>query len=334
MNSSTDFQALLVKAESPSGEIDTCTADIDMWPTGEVVIQAAYSSLNYKDAMACQGHRGIIKQLPHVPGIDVAGIVIQSDSGDWPVGTPVVVTGYDLGQRSFGGWSQFVRVPAQWIVPLPDGLTLRESMILGTAGFTAAQCVRALQRNNCHVDSGPVVVTGATGGVGCLAVAMLDRLGYEVAAVTGKQERADWLRQIGASEVLDRDDIQGPAERPLLSAKWAGGVDTVGGELLTSILKSTCYGGTVTACGLVAGSDLNMTLYPYLLRGVSLCGVASADCPMETRLAIWRQLAGELKPETLDLIAEEVGFSQMQSKVISMLDGQATGRVVLNIPQP
>lgn len=327
---STDqINALTVTEANEHPALETRGHTIDAWPDGEVTIEVHYSSLNYKDAMACQGHKGIIRSLPHVPGIDAAGVVLQSNSPDFQSGDEVVVTGYDLGQGSFGAWSQRIRVPADWIVQRPAALTSLESMSLGTAGFTAAQCVMAIERNGVTASAGPIVVTGATGGVGCLAIAMLAKLGFEVFAVTGKSEQTDWLKEIGAAEVIQRDEVLGDNKRPMLSARWAGGIDTVGGDILTSIIKSTRYGGAVTTCGLVAGSDLEMTLYPFLLRGVSLCGIASADCPMDSRLEIWQRLATDLKPDSLPTIARVVQFEQMQSEVEKILDGQMVGRVVL-----
>ncbi|HBE67376.1 MAG TPA: oxidoreductase [Planctomycetaceae bacterium] len=329
MNTTEQFSALTITEANERPSLQVRQQTIDAWPAGDVTIEVHYSSLNYKDAMACQGHKGIIRSIPHVPGIDATGVVLHSDSPEFRTGEEVVVTGYDLGQGSFGAWSERIRVPAEWVVQRPETLSALDSMSLGTAGFTAAQCVVALERNGVEPGGGPILVTGATGGVGCLATAMLAKLGFEVVAVTGKSERSDWLIQIGASEVVPRDEILGDPKRPILSARWAGGVDTVGGDILTSIVKSTRYGGAVTTCGLVAGSDLEMTLYPFLLRGVSLCGIASADCPMDARLEIWQRLATDLKPDNLDIISRVIRFEEMQSEVEKILDGQIVGRVVL-----
>lgn len=298
--------------------------------TGDVTIEVAYSSLNYKDALAYQAHRGVVKQLPHIPGIDASGTVVDSNSSEFQVGDQVVVTGNDLGQGSWGGWSELIRVPSEWIVALPENLTLRQAMIYGTAGFTAAQSVMALQRNEVEPASGEIVVTGASGGVGSMAVRILAHLGYDVVAVTGKPEQHDFLLACGAKRILNRSALADDSNRPLLSATWGGAIDTVGGPLLQSLLRSVKYGGCVTACGLVAGADLSLTVYPFLLRGVTLCGIASADCPMDKRREIWRLLAGPWNPANVESMVTEIGLEQLPEQVARILAGQIAGRVVVN----
>jgi acrylyl-CoA reductase (NADPH) len=330
------FRCLLVDKSTTTAVSSTTIGKIislpsEQLPAGDVTIRSAYSSLNYKDALAYQGHRGIVKQLPHVPGIDVAGVVVESSDERFNLGDPVIVTGYELGQSRWGGWAELVRVPADWIVPLPSGLSLREAMIIGTAGFTAAQSVLALQRNEVEPSSGEVVVTGATGGVGSIAVRLLAHLGYEVVAITGKADQQQSLIQLGAKRALARSEILDVSERPLLSARWAGAVDTVGGDLLTSLLRSTRYGGCVTACGLVAGAELSMTVYPFLLRGVSLCGIASADCPAAKRQRIWELLAGNWKPGNLEEYVTEVQLEQLPREIDKISAGQLVGRVIVKI---
>lgn len=310
-------------------ERSSATKDASSHSSGEVTIEVAYSSLNYKDAMAYQAHRGVVKQLPHIPGIDAAGTVVESQSSDYRVGDQVVVTGNDLGQGAWGGWSQLIRVPAEWIVALPENLTLRQAMIYGTAGFTAAQSVMALQRNEVAPAAGEIVVTGASGGVGSLAVRILAHLGYDVVAVTGKPEQHASLLACGAKRVLDRSAVADDSKRPLLSATWAGAIDTVGGPVLQSLLRATKYGGCVTACGLVAGAELSMTVYPFLLRGVTLCGIASADCPLAKRKEIWQLLAGPWKPANLESMVSEVGLEQLPEQVERILAGQNVGRVLV-----
>lgn len=300
-------------------------------PAGEVLLRVGYSALNYKDALAYQGHPGVVKHLPHVPGIDAAGTVLASSDPRLSVGQEVIVTGYELGQSVWGGWSELIRVPAAWVIPLPEGLSLREAMIYGTAGFTAAQSVMALQRNDVAADSGEVVVTGATGGVGSLAVRLLAHLGYRVVAVTGKRDQHAELLQLGAHRVLSRDEVCDASERPLLSARWAGAVDTVGGELLNGLLRATHYGGCVTACGLVAGPQLDLTVYPFLLRGISLCGVASADCPAGKRHKIWDLLAGQWKLPNLSQWVTEVGLEELPGQVERISRGQVVGRVIVGL---
>lgn len=298
-------------------------------PEGEVTIEVAWSSLNYKDALAAAGHRGVIKRLPHVPGIDAAGFVVDSKVPEFRVGQAVLVTGYDLGQGHWGGWAEKIRVPADWIVPLPTGLSLRETMIYGTAGFTAAQCVAALQSRHLMPSAGEFVVTGASGGVGSLAVRLLLNLGYRVVAVTGKPECREQLNAWGVEQVLDRADFVDDPSRPMFSSRWAGGIDTVGGAPLVRMIKETRYGGAVAACGLVAGADLNMTLYPFLLRGVALCGVASADCPYAKRLEIWQLLAGPWKPLNLDDWVTDVTLEGLPEMIEKIRAGQVIGRVIV-----
>jgi len=300
-------------------------------PDGDVVIRVAWSSLNYKDALAALGHPGVARKLPHVPGIDAAGYVVHSDADPFVPGRPVLVTGYELGAGRWGGWSSHIRVPADWVVPLPDGLTLRESMVLGTAGFTAAMSVAALAAHGISPDSGPIAVTGATGGVGCLAVSMLSRLGYHVAAVTGKADRKAWLADLGAREILARSDVLDTTPRALLSARWAGAVDTVGGPVLATLVRSTKVDGCVAACGLVGGADLALTVYPFLLRGVHLAGIDSALCPYAKRRALWRHLAGDWKPRDLDRLATDVVLDDVGPRIDAILAGRIAGRTVIRV---
>ncbi|HWL07131.1 MAG TPA: oxidoreductase [Planctomicrobium sp.] len=300
-------------------------------PPGDVLVRVRYSSLNYKDAMAATGNRAIAKSFPHVPGIDAAGIVQESTDPRFSPGMPVIVTGHELGVERWGGWSDFIRVPADWIVPLPQGLTLEESMIIGTAGFTAAQCVMALQHQNVTSDSGPVVVTGATGGVGSLAVMLLAQLGYHVVAVTGKSEQSSWLKTLGAKEIAGRDLFDDPKNRPLLSTKFAGGIDTVGGSILTNLCKMISHRGCVACCGVTAGAELGLTVYPFILRGLTLAGIDSAWCPDDLRADIWNKLAGPWKPQGLHTIKRVVPLAQMNNEVQKILNGNNVGRVVVQV---
>lgn len=301
-------------------------------PAGDLLIRVAYSSLNYKDAMAATGHPGIVKSFPHVPGIDAAGTVVESSSSEFRVGDSVIVTGYELGAEQWGGWAEFVRVPSEWAIPLPSGLSLRESMIYGTAGFTAALSVRALLHNNIVPQSGEILVSGASGGVGSITVALLAKLGYSVVAVSGKPEKSSWLEQLGAARVVGRETVVEESSRPLLSARWAAAVDTVGGNTLATILRSTKRGGCVTCCGLVGGVELPLTVYPFILRGVTLAGIDSAWSPRENRREIWGLLAGQWKLADLDQMAEEIEIRQVDKPVEQMLSGRHSGRgvVVLN----
>lgn len=329
--SNEHFSAYLVEdtADGVRGSLQRLPSE--RLPAGDVLIRVQWSSLNYKDALAATGHPGVVRQLPHVPGIDAAGIVESSSSSDYQAGDRVLVTGYELGQSHWGAWAEYVRVPSSWIVPQPPGLTAREAMILGTAGFTAAQCVMAIQRNEVGPEMGEVVVTGATGGVGSLSVRLLAKLGYRVVAVTGKKDWHEQLRRWGAARVMDRSEVCDTSERPMLRGQWAGGVDTVGGVTLATLLRSTRYGGCIAACGLVGGAELQMSVYPFLLRGVTLAGVASADCPYPRRLEIWNKLAGEWRLSELDSQVTEVPLDDVDREVRRILNGEQVGRVIVRI---
>ncbi|QDU28397.1 putative acrylyl-CoA reductase AcuI [Anatilimnocola aggregata] len=308
-----------------------CSLPFDALGADEVLVRVEYSSLNYKDALAAGGHPGVVRTLPHVPGIDAAGIVEASTNPRFLPGQSVVITGNDLGAGHWGGWSQFVRIPADWIVPLPAGLSLKETMILGTAGFTAAQCVQALITNGIAPDAGEVVVTGATGGVGSLAVKLLAQLGYQVVAVTGKSQLASTLQSWGAKQVIGRDEVLNATTKPLLSARWAAAVDTVGGQTLTTIVRQLRDYGVVAACGLVGGTELSLSVHPFLLRGVILAGIASAALPYDRRLRIWEQLAGPWRMSDLNLLATEVSLSELEEKIQQILRGEIVGRTIVKI---
>ncbi|MEM6798160.1 MAG: acryloyl-CoA reductase [Planctomycetota bacterium] len=297
-------------------------------PAGEVQIEVARSSMNYKDAMACQGHPGVVGKLPHVPGIDCVGSVVVSQVDSFAPGQRVLVTGYDLGSGAWGGYSRRVRVPAEWVVPLPKELSADQAMIYGTAGFTAAQAVMALLRSGASPDDGPLLVTGASGGVGIFAVGILAKLGFEVVAMSGKQDMVGKLDAIGASRVIGRDDLV-TGSRPLLKSEWAGGVDTVGGETLASLLRSTGYRGCVAACGLVGGADLPLTVYPFILRGVTLAGIDSAKCPREPRLEVWRQLAGPWRVELPPELVSTISLDGVAERAALLLAGEARGRTLV-----
>ena len=328
------FPCLMVR-RNDAGAV-TCGIEqlaVDDLPPGEVLIQVSASSLNYKDALACRAHEGIVRSLPHVPGIDAAGRVVKSTASDYCPSDPVLVTGYDLGSAAWGGYSAFIRVPAEWIVRLPADLTPDNAMTYGTAGFTAAQCVERIVNHGITPGDGEIVVTGATGGVGSLAVALLAKLGYTVAAVTGKPEQAALLRELGATSILARDEVNDATDRPLLKGRWAAAVDTVGGNVLATLVRTVAYRGCVTACGLVAGDQLPLTVYPFLLRGVTLYGIDSAKCPREPRLEIWRRLATEWKLEHLERLRQEITLGQVPAAVDAMLAGTLHGRTLVR-PTP
>ena len=298
-------------------------------PAGDVLIRVIWSSLNYKDALSATGNPGVTRKYPHIPGIDAAGTVVDSRVAEIHAGDEVLVTGYDMGQNTWGGFSEYIRVPAGWVVPLPAGLTLRESMIYGTAGFTAAQCVAALRRAGIEPESGKILVTGASGGVGSLAVALLAKLGYQVVASSGKPSAHDLLKLAGAAEIVSREELRDASEKPLLPARWAGAVDTVGGDTLATVVRSLERGGCVAACGLVGGTALKLTVFPFLLRGVELAGIDSAECPMAARRALWQHLASDWRPACLERLAVEVGFADLPGKIEQILAGQIAGRVLV-----
>jgi acrylyl-CoA reductase (NADPH) len=300
-------------------------------PQGEVVIKVAYSSLNYKDALSASGNPGVTKIYPHVPGIDAAGVVVASKSDQFKVNDKVLVTGYDLGANTDGGYAEYIRVPADWIVPLPEKLTLKESMIYGTAGFTAAICVAQLQRNDVRPEQGEVVVSGASGGVGCIAVTILAKEGFHVVASTGKADAHDFLKILGATRVIGREEVNDQSGRPMLKSIWAGAVDTVGGNTLSTIVKSTKVQGSVAACGVVAGPKLDLTVFPFILRGVNLLGADSALWQMEPRRKLWHRLATDWKIDNLELISQTIRLEELDGYVAKILKGQIRGRTVVEI---
>jgi NADPH2:quinone reductase len=298
---------------------------------GQVLIRARWSSVNYKDALAATGAGKIMKTLPLTGGIDVAGTVAASRDARYKEGDAVLVTGYGLGVEVDGGFAEYVKVPADWVVPLPAGLTDFQAMALGTAGFTAGLAILRMEQNGLMPGQGPVVVTGATGGVGSLAVDMLAGLGYRVTALSGKADRADYLKGLGAVEILDRHGLE-MGERPLEKSQWAGAVDTVGGKTLAWLTRTMAYRGVIAACGLAGGMELNTTVMPFILRGVSLLGIDSVACPMAQRLEVWRRLATDLKPRHLESgIARTVALAQLPGVFQGFLDGTVTGRIVVDL---
>ena len=305
---------------------------IEDLPAGEVLIKVRYSSLNYKDALSASGNKGVTRRYPHTPGIDAAGTVVESSKLALQPGDQVLVTGFDLGMNTAGGYEEYIRVPASWVVPLPTGLNLRESMIYGTAGFTAALSCSQLIESGVTPDQGPVLVTGATGGVGSIAVAILAKSGYEVAAVTTKLNEAPYLQQIGAKEIISAADADDQSSRPLLKPRWAGVVDTVGGNILSTAIKATRYGGTITCCGNVTSGELHTSIYPFILNGISLMGIDSVNCPVEQRLRIWNKLASDWKLDHLEAITTELpGLEALDERIALILKGKHRGRNIVRI---
>ncbi len=306
-------------------------ATIDELSPGEVVIKAAYSSVNYKDALAATGAGRILRRFPLIGGIDVAGTVESSADPRVRAGDAVIVTGYDLGVAHDGGYAGYVRVPADWVVPMPDGMSAFEAMTYGTAGFTAALAVLRLERNGMRPGQGPVVVTGATGGVGSVAVAILGRLGYDVAAITGKDDAHEYLRGLGAATIVPRAGLE-MGTKPLEKAQWAGAVDAVGGEMLAWLTRTTNYWGSIASTGLTGGVELHTTVMPFILRGVSLIGVDSVMCPQEVRREAWQRLAGDMKPvAALAAIPREIALDDLAEAFRTLLDGRARGRYVVRL---
>ena len=330
MDTSTRFKALVVEKMDDGQFVRTIRErSINDLPTGDLVVRVSYSSLNYKDALSATGHPGVTRQFPHTPGIDAAGEVVSCASGAFAAGDKVIITGYDLGMETDGGWGEFIRISTEWAVRLPAGLTLREGMALGTAGFTAALSVLKLERAGVTPSDGEILVTGATGGVGAIAVAILARAGYRVVASTGKSSDETFLRNLGAAEIITRDQVTAGSERPMMKERWAGCVDVVGGDTLAAAIKSTRYGGAVTCCGLVGSTELPINVFPFILRGVSLIGIDSAQCPADARRQVWKRLAGEWKPERLLEMVTEVPLEGLEEKIQAMLRGGSRGRVVL-----
>jgi NADPH2:quinone reductase len=303
---------------------------LDELSAGEVLVKAEYSSVNYKDALAATGAGKILRRFPMTAGIDVSGTVESSSDSRFKAGQPVVVTGYDLGVNHDGGYAEYVRVPAGWVVPIPAGLTMFDVMAIGTAGFTSALSVLELERNGLNAGAGPVIVTGATGGVGSLAVRILAARGYQVTALTGKNDQRDFLRTLGASEVLLRGELQ-MGTKPLEKMLWAGAVDPVGGETLAWLTRTMMYGGAIANSGLTGGTDLRTTVLPFILRGVKLLGIDSVMCPMPTRLEVWRRLAGDLTGDQLLTVAHEVALDDLPGVFPQLLEGKARGRTVVKI---
>ncbi|WP_372724622.1 YhdH/YhfP family quinone oxidoreductase [Novipirellula sp.] len=323
-NESGEVSASL--AEQPTSILDAAETT-----SPRIRIQVEYSSLNYKDALAATGNPGIVRKFPHIPGIDAVGRVMQSEDDSFQPGDAVIVTGNQLGVTHFGAWAEQIDVPSSWAVPLLDTLTPLQAMALGTAGFTAAQCVDALIDHGVAPESGPVVVTGATGGVASLAISLLLKLGYTVTAVTGKESEHANLKQRGVDTVLSRSEFVDESNRPLLSAAYAGAVDSVGGKMLETLLRSTSYRGCIAACGLTGGNELHTTVFPFLLRGITLCGIDSAMCPMPERKKIWQRLAGQWKLDDLDSLTQIYSMDQLASLVETILAGKMVGRAVVQI---
>lgn len=326
------FKALQTRETEQGGfETRVIERQLDELPAGEVLIRVHYSSLNYKDALSASGNRGVTRTYPHTPGIDAAGVVAESSVGEFAEGDEVIVTGYDLGMNTAGGYGQYIRVPAAWVIKRPHGLSLRDAMILGTAGLTAALCLDKLEQAGLEPGAGPVLVSGASGGVGSLAVALLSSLGYQVTAATGKAEQADFLRRLGAQDIVDRTALQAGTEKPLLKEQWAGAIDTVGGDILFNIVKSLRRGASVACCGLTAGVQFQASVLPFILRGVNLLGVDSVEIPLVVKASMWDKLSVQWRLHNLDKLTEEVSLDTLPGALERILAGGQTGRVLVRL---
>lgn len=332
------FKAMVVR--EGEGKVFTRsieTRSIKELPPGDVLVKVLYSSVNYKDALSASGNRGVTRNFPHTPGIDAAGIVAESTIADFSKGDEVLVTGYDLGMNTSGGFAEYIRVPASWVVRLPARLTMKDSMIYGTAGFTAALSVLKLTEAGVKPGEGEVLVTGASGGVGSIALRILAKLGYTLVAAAGMMDESDYqqaaeeLKKLGAARVIPAAEVDDTSGKLMLKEKWRGVVDTVGGSVLSTVVKETRYLGVVTTCGNVGGHELNLNVYPFILRGVSLIGVDSVECPMGVRLAVWAKLAGEWKPADLQALTSEISLGELEQRIQLLLAKKSKGRAVLKI---
>ena len=298
---------------------------------GEVLIKVQYSSVNYKDALSASGNRGVTRSFPHTPGIDAAGTVVSDASGQFSEGVEVVVFGYDLGMNTCGGYGEYIRVPAAWVLIKPENLSFEDSMRWGTAGFTAALSVEKLLKADVKPDAGKIIVTGATGGVGSVAVALLAKLGFEVVAVTGKAAAKDWLLSLGASEVLDRADLLPMAKKPMTRPLYQAGVDTCGGDMIAAVLPQLNYGGALTTCGMVAGADFSASVFPFIIRGIDLLGVDSVEIPQTHKQLLIKKVADEWQLPTLADFTKTIGRSELSSVLADVLAGKGQGRYLLDL---
>ena len=324
------FKAVLIEKTDGGQTIGFTDFDEANLMDGDVTVRVEWSCVNYKDGLAVTGKAPVVRRFPMIPGIDFSGTVESSSHPEWKKGDPVVLDGYGLGETHFGGWAEKARVKAEWLVPLPKGISTREAMAIGTAGFTAMRAAMALERHGVKPEHGPVVVTGAAGGLGSIAVAVLAQLGFQVVASTGRAGEAAYLKSLGAAEVIERAEFTGPV-KPLAKERFAGGIDSVGSTTLANLLSMTRYNGAVAACGLAAGMDLPTTVAPFILRGVSLLGIDSVQCPQGPRREVWRRLAVDLDRAKLAAITTEVPFTGILETARAILAGKVRGRTVVRI---
>lgn len=325
------FNALVSSEFDKEFSLEIKERDLEELPEGEILIRVNFSSLNYKDALSATGNKGVSRNYPHTPGIDVAGIVKSSSVAEFSEGEEVIVTGYDLGMNTSGGFSEFVRVPKDWVIKKPESLTLSESMALGTAGLTAGLCVRRLINHGITPEMGKLFVTGATGGVGIISLMLLSKLGYEVSAITGKKESEQMLKNYGAKEIMMRDQFDEPLKSPLQKSIFIGGVDAVGGKVLSNLLTFTGQRAAIACCGMVNGAELNTSIFPFILRGVTLFGVDSAETEIEVKEEIWNNFSDTWKLKNLEDEIKEISLSELPSEIDTILKGKQIGRVRVKI---
>ena len=326
-----EFKALVLTEQDGKVVPGFETRRIAELPPGDVLVRVEWSTLNYKDGMILNGIGRLVRSYPHIPGVDFAGTVEESANPAWRKGDPVVLTGWRVGEQRWGGYAQYARVPAEWLVRVPAPMTTKQAMAIGTAGFTAMLAVMALEQHGLDPDRGEVLVTGAAGGVGSVAVAILAKLGYRVVGSSGRPETQDFLKSLGAAEIIDRAALATPSTRPLQAERWAGAIDAVGGTTLGTLLTQMKYRGAVAACGLAGGSELNTTVIPFLLRGINLLGIDSVMSPLPERQEAWRRLAEDLPMDLLDSLTETIPFAALPDYAGRILKGQTRGRVVVDI---
>jgi putative YhdH/YhfP family quinone oxidoreductase len=326
------YRAIVVDKQGDAFTVATKELSESDLPAGEVTIRVEWSSINYKDGLALSPNGRVLRSYPMVPGVDLAGTVAESSDSRFSSGDKVVVTGYDVGVAHPGGFAELARIPADWVMPLPEGLTTKEAMALGTAGMTAAMSVEALEHNGLRPDQGTVIVTGSTGGVGSTAVSMLAQLGYTVAGSTGKATEHDFLRSLGATEILSREDVSAESNRPMETERWAGAVDPVGGATTAYLIRTMKYGSSIALSGLTGGNAVPTTVFPFILRGVSLLGIDSVFCPMPKRQHVWARMGRDLKPRgLLDSIAVETDLDGVAAVCADILGGKVKGRTLVRL---
>jgi acrylyl-CoA reductase (NADPH) len=324
------MKAILITKEDDNYQANLTDITEEQLPEGNVTVKVDYSTINYKEGLAITGKSPVVRKFPLVPGIDLSGTVEVSTHADYKAGDKVVLNGWGVGEVHSGGLAEKARLNGDWLVPLPDAFSSKQAMAIGTAGYTAMLCVMALEKNGVQPEDGEILVTGAAGGVGSVAISILSKLGYTVIASTGRPEEADYLKSLGASDIIDRNELSSPG-RPMGKERWAGAVDTVGSHTLANICATMKYGGTVAACGLAQGMDLPASVAPFILRGVILHGVDSVYCPKEKRIEAWNRLASDLDTSHIDLITNEVPLSEAIATAEQILDGKIRGRTIVNV---